>query len=334
MSNGSQRRKRRMVPSSSLAEDPDPGNAEREPQPISRRSMRAAVAELPIGVGGTVFGVLLLARVYVVAHYSLTTTTGLVSAAPASVLLGTIASYTYLLVAVLAFVSLFLWLKAGAMALGNLWSIVLLSSFVTFSLLSPWYYWWWVGGVASVLTGIAYIREPISLSVDAQDWWRSAAIRVRLHAPVSGIWNCVRRPMALLLLDLVVVVLGTALSVSAIVATLDQPWMPGSVVVFAKPEVVAEKQTDANRTAETTDIDIAYIVSSDGNWTKLLDAERRFLFEVPTADIRARYTCRVEGEVLVGRSPIVKHKAYFSPNRDCASLESEVRAGRYPVAPK
>ena len=103
---------------------------------------------------------LLLIKAYGVARFSLTTSVALVTAAPLSVLIGTLELYAYAFIAALAAAALWL-LIMGMLANGELrrWTPLTFALFIFATLLAPPLYLYWTFGVVVVSLTLYEILE-------------------------------------------------------------------------------------------------------------------------------------------------------------------------------
>ena len=147
--------------------------------------------------------VLLLVKVYGVARFSLATATRLATAAPLSVVLGTLALYEYAVMALLAGLGVLLFV-AGVAGRGNLrrWAPLTLTLAVTATLITPVLYLIWAGGAVVVV---------LALWVALHRWAGPARIALWVAAPLLA---------------------------GFVLATLSHPWLPAEVVTLRTPVVV------------------------------------------------------------------------------------------------
>lgn len=169
--------------------------------PATSPGMLPTLLTSPFKYGSVTAGVLLLVKAYGVGHYSLTNTGALITTAPVTAILGTLASYEYLMWPLLA-VGLLWWLLASATTYSQ--RIVALVLAVVAALLSPLSYLLPVLGLGATVYLLAWAAEK-------------RADAARRH----------------LLPFFVLATAGTFL-----VATLDKPWVPAEVLVLKQPVLV------------------------------------------------------------------------------------------------
>lgn len=300
----------------------------------SRQSISEAVSELPVGLSAAVFGFLLLAKLYAVGHYSLTTSAAIVGTSASNVLLGTLASYAYLVVSIGAFGCLHIWVRAGGLRLGPLWSIALLSGFVVLSLIAPLNSWAKVGGIFVAVNLGLLIRTPPSVSLMSRRKLEALASRSPAAKFLTRPWRLLRTRAGLLGVNLFLVIGGVTAFVWTVVPTIDQPWLAAEVIVLKNPAVTAQHEARTKPNPIVQPVLTGYIVGSGDEWTSILEADRRFLVRVPSTNIQTRYVCRANGRISPGTRPILqalRGEPYDSPNIDCATLRLRLDRSEIPV---
>jgi hypothetical protein len=162
---------------------------------------------------------LLLVKAYGVARFSLTTSVTLVTAAPLSVLIGTLELYAYAFTAALAAAALWLFIM-GMLANGELrrWTPLTFTLFLFATLLAPPLYLYWTFG-AVILSLILYQIFVKTRHV------RSLYMRLTRSADMpspSRIAACV----------------AALLAAGFLLFTIDRPWLPAEVVALKHPIIV------------------------------------------------------------------------------------------------
>lgn len=312
--------------------------------------LRHAVRDLPLGLGATLLGFLVLARVYAVAHFSLTTTSALLTTSPSDVLWGTLASYTYLLMAFVSVGSVFVWWHAGRLALGNAWSALLLSAGVIFGLLSPAIYLCTTALLGALFGLGLYVREwqpligplpaPTPAGGPVRQRLRRRAEQLRHKKSAWFPWLQSNSG-----LNAVIVIVGIAALLAALHATRDSLWRPAEVLVLAHPAAVNEKVPNPsylldpkhNQKYLPPRLDatpIVYVLKDDGPWVIALTAQERFLMRIPAGQVRARYVCHPRGVGETGHRPIYYPWArdYKSPNTSCEGVQTRLQQHQLPVS--
>ena len=247
---------------------------------------------------------LLLVKAYGVSRFSLTTGAALVTAAPLSVLIGTLALYEYAFIAALAAVAFWLFVT-GMRTSGELrrWTPLTFALFLFATLLAPPLYLYWTFG-AVIVSFILY--RTMSSSRIAKKYYlrltRSSAL------PTPG---------------RIAAIITALLTAGFVLVTLDRPWLPAEVVTLKQPITV--RTTGIKQHSEATSRPVVFIVSEQNNVTTMLVDEDRYLVSIPADNISARTICHLEGQfgngqpllwVLLGRS-------YRSPNLGCWRLTDQ-----------
>jgi hypothetical protein len=247
---------------------------------------------------------LLLVKAYGVARFSLTTSVALVTAAPLSVLIGTLELYAYAFTAALAAAALWLFVM-GMLANGELrrWTPLTFALFLLATLLAPPLYLYWTFG-AVIFSLILYQIFVKSRRV------RSLYMRLTRSADMpspSRITACI----------------AALLAAGFLLFTIDRPWLPAEVVALKHPIMV--RTTGAGQHSENTSRPVVFIVSEQNNETTMLVDEDRYLVSIPTSDIAVRVICRLEGQ-FGSRRPllwVILGRPYSSPNLACWRLTDQ-----------
>jgi hypothetical protein len=229
---------------------------------------------------------LLLFKVYGVAGFSLTTSTALITAAPLSVLIGTIALYAY---AFIAFLTLFLlWLLTlGIRGLNkdcHRFAPLIFALMILSALLTPWLY------LIDVL-----ICTVLPLSIALMIYWvvhRRRNKGERQDSPGDSPLSRLVVPQVVRTIVLTFVLLELMVFV---LATLSKPWVPAQVVtldraIYANP--VHPPKSNISKTLRP----VVFITSeANGQVTMLMD-ENRYLVSVPEEVVTWRTTCHLNDQ--------------------------------------
>jgi hypothetical protein len=247
---------------------------------------------------------LLLVKAYGVARFSLTTSAALVTAAPLSVLTGTLALYEYAFMAALAVAAL--WLFAlGTRANDTLrrWTPLTFACFLFATLLSPPLYLYWTFGALAV--------SLTSYQVFAK------------NARASHLWMRLTRSSAIPSPGRITASFAALLAAGFLLITIDRPWLPAEVVALKSPIIV--RTTGAKQHSEKTSRPVVYIVSEQNDETTMLVDDDRYLITIPTDDIAVRVICRQEGQIGSTRPLlwVILGRPYSSPNLECWRLTDQ-----------
>lgn len=207
---------------------PEEAGAEKRP---GRNGFDGAAAAR---VTALALALLLLVKVIGVARFSLATATRLATAAPLSVVLGTLALYGYAFMALLAGLGVLLFV-AGVAGRGNLrrWTPLTLALAVCATLITPVLYLIWTGGAVAVV---------LALWLALHRWVGPAPIALWVAAP---------------------------LLTAFVLATLSHPWLPAEVVTLRTP-VVVDPQTKELSTRPV----VYLLSEQNGWATMLVDSDR------------------------------------------------------------
>ena len=233
-------------------------------------------------VAPAVLILLLLVKVYGVAHYSLTTATALVTAAPLSVLLGTLALYEYAVMAALAATAL-------------LWTVSLF--FTEKRELRKWAPLALVLGIfAALVTPLFYLR------------WAGAAF-----ALVLIVWLPLRNRIAL---SAVAAYVGAVVAAGFVLVTISSPWLPAEVVMFRQPIQASPRHS------ATSSVLTVFVISEDNGWDTMLIDNDRYLVWLPAADVESRTICHQDTQLGQGQTfyQWIMGQPYNSPNVSCDPL--------------
>lgn len=261
--------------------------------PVQRQGKAKDVLEGGLKLFSVLIVLLLLVKAFGVAHFSITTTLMLVTAAPLTVVLGTLASYGYMMSAIATLFALaWLWSLIATRRANpgrDIWVPVALAILVASVLLTPWDYWW------KVLVGAAL---PLLL---VWMWTRFAKVPLR------------RFPSFLLATGYT-----AALITGFLMYTLDKPWQSAEVVTFTKPLAI-----DPHGNPPVPNL-TGYVIDTANGWVTILDAKTRAIVRVKNDQVQARQICHESGQ-LAGDRPILyllEGKPYRSPNLACFRLSN------------
>jgi hypothetical protein len=242
---------------------------------------------------------LLLVKAYGVARFSLTTGTALVTAAPLSVLIGTLALYEYAFLAAIGAAAFWL-LIMGLFTHGELrrWTPLTFALFLFATLLSPplYLYWTFAAVVVSLALYLIIVKIP-----RATDLYKRLTRSSDIPSPSR-----------------IVVFIAALLAAGFVLVTIDRPWLPAEVVALKQP-IFVRTTGDGKQHWEKTSRPVVFIVSEQNNVTTMLVDEDRYLVSIPTGDIGARAICHLAGQ-LGGWPPlfwIILGRPYMSPNLSC-----------------
>jgi hypothetical protein len=269
----------------------------------------------------------LLLKVYVVGRFSLTTAGALVSAAPLSVLVGTVSSYLNMAL-FLAGISILGWLIArwGAGRRGASGNDEPDLDAVA---------------VGVCLVCVAFFPVPDRISYFTPAVWKMLAYIIGTGLVLAVIWGAAkllgRRDGG----ELFRWVAGkpnyfiAVYVVALLFPTLSSPWVPAEVIVLRHPIAIQDSHLDRNGKLGTSNYAVVYVLSESGQWTTVLDAETRILVRLPTDEVVHRQVCRYKGQPP-GTMPlwaVLAGQRYHSPNTMCDTLVEDHRRRLDPLIP-
>jgi hypothetical protein len=268
-----------------------------------------------LAVASALLVLMFLVKLYGVARYSLTTTTGLLVATPWQVALGTVTIYAYYVL--------------PAVAVGTIWAAVLLRRRLRWAV-------WPVAVIVAVVTALAsplaYLLQ--ALAVVGVALAAELLLRRLLARRRGWVDRGRRRRMLEGLRGLSAAYLGAAVLAYHFLATLQTPWVSAqafkldtTAVISTQPYSQSEHRFVAPN-ARYVDIEVAdhlvgYPIAEEGDWLTILHADTRHLVRVPVSAVRARLTCHSEDDQLSGDRPLLealRGGAYHSPNMDCREV--------------
>jgi len=262
-------------------------------QPASQKSApRLAFEVTSIGAVGLTLFVLL--KTYAAAHYSLTTASALLTTAPLDVVLGTLTSYEY---GVMPLLALGAWSWAVAQWKASGWSLmpVAVAAFGLLAfLLSPW------EDLGFAVLGLAvFVAVRVGLELA-----KLAAAAGRRFA-----WPPLRHTVELYFV---------AAAFWIVLTTLPNLWLPVEVVVV--------------QSSATREVVVGVVLTTDERWTTVVKAGNRQLVRYRSEFIESRQICHLSGAQPRGRGPLMNtwRKPYSSPNPGCQTLLNRMQVN--PVA--
>ncbi len=267
-------------------------------------------SEVPKGIAwGTLLqtasiltGVFLLLKAFAVSHFSLTTTGALITTAPLTVFLGSVASYLYLLIFGLVVVCPF-WLVRRAAELTAVET-----------------------GVGSALFGLCLLFFPFPSDLSLSTWVGPVLYSVSVAVAMWVGFSLVRRrigkgkgPKFLAAHSAAWFVgFGAALT---LIPTLEQPWVPAEALVLRGHGAPSDMHLRSG-TLQLSKYPVVYVLDESDGWTSALDADTRLLIRIPSSSIAARAVCHHRSQLHGARTLLqfMKREGYKSPNTLCDTL--------------
>ncbi|GLY95018.1 hypothetical protein Acsp02_22730 [Actinoplanes sp. NBRC 103695] len=306
---------------------------------------------------------LFLVKVFAVAKYSLTTTTGLIAAAPLQVLLGTIAMYAYPVMPALAlgvgWLGVSWWRDPDRSRFPvATWPIVVAIVAVT-ALLSPTEFF--VTGVTLVAVcvrlelglrpsrrhtvkarwlllafaagGLVYLRLPVP-----RDLWEPCLVLVVATVAADAAVNALVRARKLArfagrarwLRGRTFLVLGTVAATAYLVHTIEVPWMPAQIYAVSYPaEISTQDKTIEPRLLSVVRVGVleGYLLAKDENELTVLEADTRRIVRLPYDSVVTQPACHRDRDQLPGKAPILmtlRGITYNSHNITCETLRESL----------
>jgi hypothetical protein len=225
------------------------------------------------------FGLLLI-KVYGVAAFSLETTGALAATQPVSVIVGTIALYSYLFVALIAVASIYV-------------------MFTCWKVDKSLRKWFWTATLPALL-GI--LLTPYKYLIDSMVLlfmvllisWASSA-RVRRQNSKLAAWVTVKSPIRTF--HRTAMFLGALLVMLFFIGTLNQPWLPAETVKLRTP-VTAD--LTATHPGWTTTYPVVFILGSDNGRVGLLFDSDRDIIYTNQGNIQSQRICNLNNEPAGG----------------------------------
>jgi hypothetical protein len=305
---------------------------------------RSVFSRFEIGTLATLAPVLLilllLVKVYGVARFSLTTATALATAAPLSVLIGTLTLYQYASMAIVATGSLLLsiawyWnLYPSTGASHSFFAVparmtlrcrirsasYTLFRHIRFTLRHPLKQC----GITltqfrPLLRGRGPLRHLVPLTILLMLF--SVLLTPPYYLVRAGVasatvlilWSFLRSKVSLPVLTAYAAVVALFIS---LILTLETPWVPAEVVSLRHPIFVG--LSSKHRVIMSQHL-VAFIVSDDNGWTAMLVNGNRYLAWVRDSDITSRKICHLAGQLGSGQAIylVLRGQSYTSPNIGC-----------------
>ena len=282
---------------------PEPDEANSEPGQAESESGQRDWLDYKV-VGTLLLFLLLAAKAYGASGFSLTTAAELISASPLSVFFGTIALYTYPIMAIMFVASIWLLvaMARGATAYRRLAPVLLVLAVLT-GWLAPLPYLVIAGAGAVLSVGAAALLQTSPL--------RQAGERlITSYSPPSR--TATARAVAGVLLTLFVLL------------TIRTPWVPAEVVSLAAPVRV-------NPTVRTNSVSapVVFVMNDhDGDengWAELLIDDSRYLVWVRDKDITQRRICHLYSQ-LPGVDPsfdTLLFRRYHGHDLSCSEITDD-----------
>ncbi len=252
--------------------------------------------------GSSVLVILFLIKAYGVARYSLTTTAALVTTAPVSAALGTLAILGYLVMPFLVVITSW-FLLVNWKRYTKVWWPLLVALAVIAILLSPLSYLVYVGGAVLV----AIIMEVLV-------WY---LIRHPGKLPLRMHW--IERTRGLFIIYLAAIAFA-----AFFVTTIDSPWLPAEVLLVSGSGAVTHIQAPNAADAHEKTPEV-YVVGEDNGFMVALVAENRVIVHIPDTRVRDRYICHDDQSQLLSQRPLLwflQGRGYDSPNLSCSIVQA------------
>jgi hypothetical protein len=255
--------------------------------------------------GSSMLVILFLIKAYGVARYSLTTTAALVTTAPVSAALGTLAIFGYLVMPVLVVIAGW-FLVDNRRQYTKVWWPLLAALAVIAALLSPLPYL----AIVSVAVVVAIIMEVL-VQYFTRDLKKLPPRMLRI-----------KRTRGLFIIYMAAIAFA-----AFFINTIDSPWLPAEVVLVSSPGAVTDIQApDAADAHETTPV--VYVLGEDNGFMIALVAANRAIVHIPDTQIRARYICHDDQSQLLSQRPLLwllQGRIYDSPNYSCNIVQAMLR---------
>jgi len=226
------------------------------------------------------------------------------TAAPLTVLLGSVASYMYLVLPALSLLlPWWLWRHPEETRIGML----VVTLWVITILLVPipaWHDW-------LPLLGL-FIMPLVALAL-------FGAIYYLIQQVSKG--SLKDKPPVLFAASIPLLWYGGAVLGFVLVPTLEHPWVPAEVLALRSAGVFNDLHPD-NQPLRSTRYPVVYVLSDSNGWTTALTAETRRLIQIPSSSIGARAVCHHPSQ-LPGSATLwqrIQGQDYNSGNLLCARL--------------
>lgn len=244
--------------------------------------------------------IFLIIKVYGVAGFSLTTATGLISAQPLSVLIGSISLYAY---AFMAFLAILLWLLILGLQNRNStcrrYAPLIFALMIAAILLSPGSYL--IDAIAGIVLAFM-IALPLYWLLNKNLFSASNASAAdpgdrrlrRLHARLAN--RNARPRFHMIMLTIILIEL-----MAFVLATISTPWIPAEFVMLSSPITANPVHPSTSETSKP----IVFIVDESNGWVTMLIDEDRYLISVPESMIKQRAICHLESQ-FSGHNPLLE----------------------------
>ena len=289
---------------------------------MSADTCRHGPTEVGDGIGAReLFGaasaflmLLFLIKVYGVARYSLTTTTGLLTASPTQVVLGTVTIYAYYVLPALAVGTLWFAVRYRRRIRWSVWPVIVI-----------------VATVAALASPFEYLRTEMGVVAAA------FVAELALHVFLSRRSRLDFRPgrtsqLALSgLQGMMIVYFAAGLLALQFLASLDAPWVSAQAFRLDRAAVVSTQQMTVQEGVLDIDSErvfVGYPISEENGWLTVLHADTRYLMRFPTASVMDRLTCHNEADQLHGDRPLlaaIQGAPYNSHNIDCRLVADHLK---------
>jgi hypothetical protein len=261
---------------------------------LSAQAARSISQDLQIAsLGASGLVLFALIKAYAAANFSLTTASALLTTAPLNVLLGTLVSYSYQIIPLLALAAL-CW-AVGTWRL-HPWHPLSLLAFglsVLFLLLSPWRNFWPMAVAFAVVLGLYAVAARLLRGSGATS---ALGASRRWLPPLPGlVWAFF---------------VGATLWV--VLRSLTNLWVPVEVVTVA-PETGRVMV-------------VGHVLTADSDWTTIIRAQDKGISRFRSETIEARQLCHLTGTQPGGRGPILwffARRDYVSANINCARMVAQ-----------
>jgi hypothetical protein len=250
-------------------------------------------------IGALLLFLLLVAKAYGVAGFSLTTAVGLITAAPLTVFFGTLALYTYAIMAVICISCL--WILIAVIRGNSKYrrsAPLLLVVMIFTGLLTPLPYL--VLGVfgAVLAVGISSLLRMPSLT--------------RIYGGLTHSDRPVGRT------DVAMVVAGIMLSLFVLL-TIRTPWVPAEAVTLSTPVIVNPTVSPPQSVHKP----VAFVVNDSNGWVTLLLEDSRRLVLMKDSNITQRRICHLYSQ-LPGVDPLFVTLQQYTPHDlSCSRLTDD-----------
>jgi len=251
-------------------------------------------------LGSLLLFVFLIIKVYGVAGFSLTTATGLISAQPLSVLIGSISLYAYAFMPFLAL--LLLWLLILGLQKRNAtcrhYAPLIFVLMVLAILLSPGSFL--IDAIVCIVVAFIVALVPFWLlnrKRSASNVTAAEREGRRLRRFYARLVDRNARPrFHIIVLTIILIEL-----MAFVLATITKPWIPAEFVVLSSPIVANPVHPTASKTSKP----IVFIVDESNGLVTMLMDEDRYLISVPESMVKQRTICHLQDQ-FSGTNPLLE----------------------------